>query len=81
MTFSTKELRANGVPEDVIAMRVFRRANGLTLQQFAKLAGLSPDVISRAETGKRPLSSKAREKCDKAMRAVTAKQPAQQEPA
>jgi len=64
MTRSTKELTANKVPDEVIAVRKWRREHGVNLLEFAAMAGLNKDHLCAVETGKRRLAKRTRAKLD-----------------
>ena len=52
MTFSSKELAANGVDSQAVAWRSWRRAQRLTVVECALLTGVSDDAIKAYELGK-----------------------------
>lgn len=52
MTFTAKELAANGVDPRAIKWRQWRRAHRLTLNDCTEITGVSADTIIRYETGR-----------------------------
>lgn len=67
MTFTTKELRANGVDEQVIAIRQFRRQQKLSVKRFATMADISVCTWAYVETGKCKLTPLMAAKCEALM--------------
>lgn len=52
MTYSTKELAANGVPEKRVGMRRWRKERGLTIRSMACMLEIDPGTLGRYELGK-----------------------------
>jgi hypothetical protein len=62
MTYSTKELRANGVDGEVLEIRVWRRKHRIRVATFAALAGVNGTHWNDVETGRRPMGRETRDR-------------------
>lgn len=62
MTYSSKELLANGVAPEVVMIRKWRRQHKLTQDEMAAMVGVSKDHLNEVETGKRLLCAYTRGK-------------------
>lgn len=60
MTLSIEDLRARGVPDDVLKWRELRRERGLRLRNVATMIGVCENVLGEMEVGRRPMSGKMR---------------------
>jgi transcriptional regulator with XRE-family HTH domain len=60
MTYSTKELTANRVDPEAVAIRTWRRKHGLRLYRLAEIAGIDYGHLHEVEIGKRPLCAVTR---------------------
>jgi len=65
MTYTARELLANGVDELVVRVRAWRRAKRLTQDEFAELIGLHPQTVAATEVGRLKLSRPIREKYER----------------
>lgn len=62
MTYSTKELRANGVDSEVLEIRVWRREHQIRTATFAALIGVDRAHWNDIEVGRAPMGRKVRDR-------------------
>jgi hypothetical protein len=62
MTYSTRELRANGVDGEVLEIRAWRRKHQIRASTFAALVGVDRAHWGDIEVGRAPMGRKVRER-------------------